>query len=178
MIRVKTAASVAIALFGLGLVGLGAGDAHAGIIVTVGKPSPEPCREKQSLFKRPSELERRIFHSDGTRCIELPNGGVECGKSIRVESVQALPRDWRCVAVAPGLLWCETPTSLLSPAGSGPAAAAGGDFDPTRYESTPATQTPLLDSDPDLLAVGCGAGGLSNLFLVLGALPLLWLRRR
>jgi hypothetical protein len=174
----RAATFAVTALLAVGFSGVG-NDAHAGIIVTVGKPNPEPCREKESPFKRKGHHERRTFQNEGTRCVELPNGGVECGLSIRVESTSSLPGDWRCVAVSPGTLWCETPAPPLAPMGAGPSAAAGGDFDPSRYVSDPSTSTPTVDpSDDELLAVGCGAGGLSNLLPLFAALPLLALCRR
>lgn len=183
--RLRIAAlPLALTVLALGLPALSSGTAHAGIIVTVGKPNPEPCRDKQSPFTRGSGHERRTFQSEGTRCVELPGGDVECGKSIRVESVSSLPRDWRCVSVAPGLLWCETPTPPVAPMGSGPAAAAGGEFDPTRYDGSSASSpslNPMVDSPDsgdDLLAVGCSSGGLSNLLPLFGALPLIALCRR
>lgn len=170
---------IAVGLFTVGGTTLTAGSAHAGIIVTVGKPNPEPCRDKQSPFARGSGHERRTFQSEGTRCVELPGGDVECGKAIRVESVGSLPRDWRCVSVGPGTLWCETPTPPMAPMGGGPAAAAGGDFDPTRYDDSaaPATLDPMSSND-EMMAVGCSSGGLSNLLPLLAALPLLALCRR
>lgn len=170
---------IAFGLFAVGGTALSAGSAHAGIIVTVGKPNPEPCRDKQSPFARGSSHERRTFQSEGTRCVELPGGEVECGKAIRVESIGSLPRDWRCVSVGPGTLWCETPTPPVAPMGGGPAAAAGGDFDPTRYDD-PAASPSLnpLHSNDEMMAVGCSSGGLSNLLPLLAALPLVALCRR
>jgi hypothetical protein len=152
--------------------------ANAGIIVTIGKPNPEPCREKDSPYTREGKKEQRTFRNEGTRCVELPDGGVECGSSIRLDSASALPRDWSCVAVGPGLLWCETPSAPMAGMGGAPAAAAGGDYDPSRYEPAPSS-TPTIDPAGDeMMAVGCSGGGLSNLLPLFAALPLLALCRR
>jgi hypothetical protein len=160
---------------------LAGGDAHAGIIVTVGKPNPELCDGSKSSRSTGSATRRLYFESEGTRCVELPGGQVECGKAIRVDTTSALPRDWRCVAVAPGVLYCEIPTPATAQ-GAGPAAAGGGEFDPSRFEVSnggPGPELQTLDRDQELLAVGCGQGASSSGLVLLAALGMLaWFTAR
>ena len=148
----------------------GADPAHAGIIVTVGKPSPDPC--PQENVKRKAVHERKsTYESDGTRCVELPNGGVECGQSIRIGSLSAVPTDWRCVSVSSSILYCELPTTATVSQGAGPGAGGPGELDPSRADHS---SEPLHEVDnSELTAMGCSAGGSSTLFGVLAALGLL-----
>lgn len=111
-------------------VGAFAGVAQAGIIVTVGKPCPELNMQKPKPANNPSEGQRHdmfedAMMSEGTRCVQMPDGSTKCGKSIRVETVNMLPADWRCIPVAKSVLYCETPTF-----GASPGAAGEGEFDP------------------------------------------------
>lgn len=180
--RARTFAILAVTALAPLFVGTSSGDAHAGIIVTVGKPSPERCKgeEDGARYRRTDHHEHRAFQSDGTRCVELPGGDVECGQAVRVDSLGSLPRDWRCVAVEPGVLWCETPNVSVLPVGAGPAATPGGSYDPGRGEAANASRTPLdtqLDKG-EVMAVGCSGGGLGNLLPLLAGLPLLALCRR
>ncbi len=160
----------------------GTSTAHAGIIVTVGKPNPEHC--PQESVKRKSVHERKAtFESDGTRCVELPNGGVECGQSIRIGSLSAVPTDWRCVSVSSSILYCELPTTATVSQGAGPGAGGPGELDPSRFDSSDPASNPelnALDDDGELMAMGCSTGGYSTLFGVLAALGLLavYTRRR
>lgn len=151
-------------------VGALAADAHAGIIVTVGRPCPEMNQQKPRPSQNPNEGQRQDMYqesSDGTRCVQLPDGSTRCGKSIRVESVNVLPADWRCIAVAKSVLYCETPMF-----GASPGAGGEGDFDPDEYIED-------IGTDEEVQALGCQGGdlGAGALFGLVG-LGLVALRRR
>jgi len=164
-------------------VGFGVDSAHAGIVVTVGKPKPDLCPQ-ESVKRKAVQQRRATYESDGTRCVELPTGGVECGQSIRVGSLSAVPTDWRCVSVSSSILYCELPTMASLSQGAGPGAGGPGELDPSRLDnsSDPAANPQLdtLANDGELMAMGCSAGGSSTLLGILAALGLLgvYTRRR
>ena len=129
------------------VLGIGGASAHAGIIVTVGKPCPEisvparkpnPDNQRQTMFEGDS--------SEGTRCVVMPDGSTRCGKSIRVETLSMLPPDWRCVTVTKTVLYCETPTF-----GASPGSAGAGGFDPD-------ADGDYLDDDEQIETLGCSGG--------------------
>ncbi len=144
----------------------GAADAHAGIIVTVGRPSPEVCnqdsRKQQSEFDGQREGHRKEqYKQEGNRCVVLPDGEVACARSISVETTASVPKDWRCVAVDSRTLFCEVPGT-----GAAPDAAGYGVFEVEASEDVYA-----IDSDEQIEALGCNGGGVGSLGgLVLGLL--------
>lgn len=160
--------ALAIATAGIGVL---ADDAHAGIIVTVGRPCPEMNQQKPRPAQNPNDGQRPEMYpegADGTRCVQLPDGSTRCGKSIRVESVNVLPADWRCIPVAKSVLYCETPMF-----GASPGASGEGDFDPDEYIED------IGAPDEEVQALGCQGGDLgAGALLGLGGLGLLMLRRR
>lgn len=144
-------------------------EAHAGIIVTVGRPCNDlVVQPARSPDARQQQHQAGAYANGGdTRCVVLPDGQTRCGKTMRVESVSMLLADWRCTQVAKATLYCETPSF-----GSSPGAAGEGDFDPD------AAGDELFD-DEEIQTLGCsggvGAGGIGGL---VGLVVLYGTRRR
>lgn len=153
------------------------GTAEAGIIVTVGRPSPE--LSTQDAKKQPSgfdgQRKEQQYVQEGTRCVTLPDGQVACAKSIRVENASSVPKDWRCVTVDAKTLFCELPAI-----GAGPSAAGYGELNLSSDE------TEVIDVGADAMgeeveALGCAGGPAGSALPLAGAvfgLLLLGLRTR
>jgi len=143
--------------------------AQAGIIVTVGRPCPELTFQRKPT---PEGQRANMFEAESsdTRCVVMPDGQTRCAKTIRVETVSALPSDWRCVQVAKSVLYCETPSF-----GSSPGSAGMGTFDPD------ADLDPSEDfvDDGELQTLGCSGGtGLAGMAAGIGGLLVLVAARR
>lgn len=152
------------AILGVGAVGA---SAQAGIIVTVGKP----CPEVTLIQKKPTSDGQRaaMFEAEtnDTRCVVMPDGQTKCAKTIRVETVSALPADWRCIQVAKAVLYCETPSF-----GSSPGSAGEGEFDPDMEDED-------FVADDELQTLGCAGGaGFEGIAAGVGGLVMLLAVRR
>ncbi len=151
----------------LGVSAVGA-SAQAGIIVTVGKPCPEVTLQRKPT---PEGQRASMFEAEtsDTRCVVMPDGQTKCAKTIRVETVSALPADWRCIQVAKAVLYCETPSF-----GSSPGAAGEGEFDPDME-----MEDEDFVADEELQTLGCSGGaGFEGIAMGLGGLLLLVAARR
>lgn len=155
--RITLAMSATFAFLALG----GAGVANAGIIVTIGRPTPEVCLQKKGEAQRGM---RSFFENEATRCVTLPDGQTRCGRSVRVETALALPVEWRCIQVNSGTFYCDVPGL-----GSSPGAAGGGDFDGDDDE---------LDEDEGIETLSCSSGAGMGLVGGIVGLGLIAVRRR
>jgi hypothetical protein len=171
MLTARIARTLSLLAVSFGALSIAA-DAHAGIIVTVGRPSPEVFsqdnKKQQSEFDGHREGHRKEQYKDeGNRCVVLPSGEVACARSISVETTASVPKEWRCVAVDSRTLFCEVPGT-----GAAPDAAGYGIF-----EVEPTEEVYALDADEQIEALGCSGGAGASLGgLVIGLL--VTMRRR
>lgn len=106
------------------------------------KPTPDQREQMQQAAE------------NNDTCLMMPDGQLRCAKTLRVETINALPAEWHCIQVSKSVLYCET-TGF----GSSPGAGGAGAFDPTGDEP--------IDDDGEIQALGCsggaGVGGLAGL---------------
>ena len=159
--RITLALSAVVATFAVVSTG---GVANAGIIVTIGRPSPEICLQKKTEGQRGPR--QNFFESEATRCVTLPDGQTRCGRTVRVETALALPIEWRCIQVNSGTFYCDVPGL-----GSSPGSAGGGGYDGDGDEDD-------LDEDEGIETLSCSSGAGMGLFGGIVGLGLIALRRR
>jgi len=153
--------------------------ARAGIIVTVGKPTPEDASKRTKPGASLGTGDRTT--STGAPC---PSDAVpdksqsgSCTQSQKIDPVTGLPADWKCVPIGGGLLYCEAPTAGAGgSAGPGGQGAWDGATDDEDFEDL---DDDLNDADDELQVMGCSGGGSTSglLALALVVLALFGLRR-
>lgn len=146
-----------------------ASSAQAGIIVTVGRPSPV------DLSKKPKATTGTYANDkDGgdRMCVVTLDGKTNCPMVAQIDPMTGLPAGWLCRPLGPNQFYCDDPAGRG--AGADSAGAAGG-FD----ESDGAADE--VDGSDEIQSFGCDAGGVSGgfgVFAALGALGMMGARRR
>lgn len=148
-----------------------ASSADAGIIVTVGRPSPVDVTKKPKATATAFPID-----ADGgdRMCIVTLDGRTNCPQVASIDPMTGLPSGWMCRPLGSNRFYCDEPGRGAGADGEG---GAGG-FDGTDVESDDVDD---VDGDDAIEAFGCDAGGASSGFGVLaafGALGVMGVRRR
>jgi len=150
--------AVALVVGFVAFVALGV-EAHAGIIVTVGKPMPEDVARHVkagtlAIYPTPgSGSSSNGSEKSQSACYVDKTGQTVCNQKI--DPFTGVPVGWHCVPIGNGQLYCEGPGI-----GVGPEEGGAGRFDPS--DDAGLDDDNGLD-DTQIEAMGCAAGmGLSG----------------
>ena len=151
-----------------------ASSAHAGIIVTVGRPSPVDTTKKP---KAATAFPVDANDGGGDRmCVVTLDGRTNCPQVFTIDPLTGLPMGWMCRPLGANRFYCDEP---------GRGAGADGEGGAGGFEeadgSANVDDVGDMDGGEEIEAFGCDAGGAGSGFGVLaalGALGAMGVRRR
>jgi len=166
MFKRLTSSFAVLAVSLVALMVSGSGPAHAGIIVTVGKPAPEDASKRLKPGVTLSAPERGASPSGPCSAESTPQDKSAQSCNQKIDPATGLPADWKCVPIGGGLLYCEGP-------GAGAAADEGGagSWDPDAEDYEDFEDEGYDAGGDEIEAFGCAAGNAAG--GVLGAVSVL-----
>ncbi|MFO0748740.1 MAG: hypothetical protein U1F43_24215 [Myxococcota bacterium] len=156
-----------LAVFAVAVAFVATAPARAGIIVTVGKPSPEDAKKTKTGSlpgytgdtRSASTTPSPTGTSTTTACTQDTKANTATC-SAKIDPATGLPVDWKCTPIGGGLIYCEDPAA----SGAAPGEGGAGSFDPADYDDD------TLDDGDAIQTLGCAGGAGSGLYGILGAI--------
>ncbi len=149
-----------------------ASSADAGIIVTVGRPTPVDMTKKPKAMTNTFPVDN---DGGGDRmCVVTLDGRTNCPQVFTIDPLTGLPMGWMCRPLGANRFYCDEP---------GRGAGADGEGGAGGFEEADGSAEDVdeVDGGEEIEAFGCDAGGAGSGFGVLaalGAIGVLSARRR